>query len=117
MQEIEEHAAKEADLRKIDKLGYRYPRGESYLDLITRLEPVMHEMESYEEPLLIVGHQALLRMVYAYMKGLDRSEATGLDVPLHTVIQLSWGAWQPLQEKRFHLGPDMSAFGDGQKKL
>ena len=39
------------------QLGYRYPRGESYLDLIARLDPLMCELESYTEPLMIVSHQ------------------------------------------------------------
>lgn len=34
--EVEEQYEVEAGLRKMDKLGYRYPRGESYLDLIAR---------------------------------------------------------------------------------
>lgn len=56
--EIKAKAAKEADLRSLDKLGYRYPRGESYLDIIQRLDPLIQEMEMYREPLLIVSHQA-----------------------------------------------------------
>jgi broad specificity phosphatase PhoE len=31
--------------------------GESYLDVIARLQPVIIEMERLQEPLLIVGHQ------------------------------------------------------------
>jgi 6-phosphofructo-2-kinase/fructose-2,6-biphosphatase 2 len=47
----------EASLRKMDKIGYRYPRGESYFDLIARVDPLVHELESYQEPVLIVSHQ------------------------------------------------------------
>ena len=32
-------------------------RGESYLDVIARLEPIIIEMERHREPLLIIGHQ------------------------------------------------------------
>ncbi|KAJ1463505.1 histidine phosphatase superfamily, partial [Pelagophyceae sp. CCMP2097] len=73
--EIEARHNAECQLRKRDKLGYRYPRGESYLDLIARLDPLMHELESYSEPLLIISHQATLRVVYAYLMGRPRSEA------------------------------------------
>jgi len=45
--------------------GYRYPRGESYFDILSRLDPLVHEMESYHEPVLIVSHQAVLRVRYA----------------------------------------------------
>ena len=50
----EEYAA-----RKQDKLRYRYPRGESYLDVIQRLEPVIIEIERQRTPVLIVAHQAV----------------------------------------------------------
>ena len=54
---MEERFPKEAALRKKDKLSYRYPRGESYLDVIARLEPLVQEIERHRESLLIVGHQ------------------------------------------------------------
>lgn len=79
----------EKELRIYDKLGYRYPRGESYLDLIARLDPLVHELESYKEPLVIVSHQATLRVLYAYLTNKLRSEAPKLTIPLHTLIKLT----------------------------
>lgn len=35
---------KEYQARQQDKLTYRYPRGESYFDVITRLEPLIFEV-------------------------------------------------------------------------
>mmetsp|Transcript_22666 Transcript_22666/g.49801 ORF Transcript_22666/g.49801 Transcript_22666/m.49801 type:complete len:528 (+) Transcript_22666:444-2027(+) len=103
--QIEETFGDEAILRKKDKLGYRYPRGESYFDLIARLEVLMHELESYEEPLLIVSHQATLRMLYAYLMGIDRSQAPKLDIPLHAVIKIQYDGFgrhgQTAVEERF----------------
>ena len=43
---------------------YRYPRGESMLDLLTRLDPVIHEIERARDPLLIVAHR-VMGCVYA----------------------------------------------------
>mmetsp|Transcript_9651 Transcript_9651/g.30937 ORF Transcript_9651/g.30937 Transcript_9651/m.30937 type:complete len:620 (+) Transcript_9651:108-1967(+) len=99
--EIEANFGGESILRKIDKLGYRYPRGESYLDLVARLDPLMHELESYTEPLLIVSHQATLRVVYAYLVGYPRAEAPKIEIPLHTVIRLDWDGWNAFSETRF----------------
>lgn len=31
-----------------------------------RLEPMVHEMERIREPVLIIGHQGVLRVIYAY---------------------------------------------------
>ncbi|CAM9101999.1 unnamed protein product [Heterosigma akashiwo] len=53
--------------RKQDKLNYRYPRGESYKDVFSRVEPVLFELQRSTTPLLIVGHQAILRVIYGYM--------------------------------------------------
>ena len=44
---------------------YRYPRGESYEDLVARLEPVIMELER-QENVLVIGHQAVLRCLLAY---------------------------------------------------
>ena len=44
----------EFEARKRDKLRYRYPRGESYLDVIQRLEPVIFELERATSPVVVV---------------------------------------------------------------
>ena len=46
--------------------SHRYPSGESYLDVIQRLEPVIIEIERERECVCIVAHQAVLRALYGY---------------------------------------------------
>jgi len=75
-----------AHLRSMDKIGYRYPRGESYFDLISRIEPCIQEMESYTEPVLIVSHQAILRLIFAYLTGVDREKAPTMTTFAQNVI-------------------------------
>ena len=87
--EIEELYPEEFRMRKEDKLGYRYPRGESYLDVISRLDPLVHELESYSEPVMIVGHQAVLRLIYAYFTGKPREQCPRISIPLNTIIKLT----------------------------
>jgi len=82
--------------RKVDKLATRYPHGESYLDLITRLEPLIHELHSYEEPLLIVSHQATLRVLRTYLlrdQSRPREKCPSMDIPQHTVMKITWDGW------------------------
>ncbi|CAM9956029.1 unnamed protein product [Choristocarpus tenellus] len=55
--QVKENFPDEYSARERDKLRYRYPRGESYLDIIARLEPVIFEMERQKAPLLIIAHQ------------------------------------------------------------
>lgn len=68
-EEIEAAAPAEFAARAKSKLAYRYPRGESYLDVITRLDPVIHAIERHKVPVVIVAHQGILRLLYAYFKG------------------------------------------------
>ena len=89
--EIEDLMPEEWRMRQSDKLAYRYPRGESYLDVLHRLDPIIHEMERQREPLLIVGHQGILRMILAFFMGVPREKAPYMSIPLNTVIKLRPG--------------------------
>ena len=82
--------------RKVDKLATRYPHGESYLDIMTRLEPLILELHSYQEPLLIVSHQATLRVLRAYLlrdASISRDKCPTIDIPQHTVMRITWDGW------------------------
>ena len=91
--------------RKANKLEYRYPRGESYDDVIRRLEPVIIELERQRTSVLVVAHQAVLRALYAYFCDRDRVECPHLEMPLHTVIQLQPKAYGS-DEVRIQLAPE-----------
>jgi len=117
-EEIKKKAPDEASLRAMDKIGYRYPRGESYYDILARLDPLVHEMESYHEPLMIVCHQAVLRVLYSYLLAKPRRELTKQEIPLHTVMRITYDGWNPPREERFFLGPNPDELQeDGQKSL
>nr|XP_010920794.1 6-phosphofructo-2-kinase/fructose-2,6-bisphosphatase isoform X2 [Elaeis guineensis] len=60
-EEIKRNMPEEYESRKKDKLRYRYPRGESYLDVIQRLEPVIIELERQRAPVVVISHQAFKR--------------------------------------------------------
>lgn len=87
--EIQSKMPEEYAARSLDKLVYRYPRGESYLDLIDRLDPVVLMLERWNAPILIIAHQAVLRVLYAYMVGTPIRRIPHLDIPMHTVIKLA----------------------------
>ena len=87
--EIQERFPHEFARRQKNKLAYRYPCGESYLDLIHRLHTIVLEMERLRENLLIVGHQAVIRMILAYWTDINRDEASNISVPLNTVIKIT----------------------------
>jgi broad specificity phosphatase PhoE len=111
--EIEQVFPDEFARRQDDKLLYRYPRGESYMDVTLRLEPLAQEMERIREPVLLVGHQGILRILYAYFMGLDRKEAPYVSIPLNNVIELTPHAYG-CHEKRYCLMRKEEMLQDGQ---
>jgi broad specificity phosphatase PhoE/predicted kinase len=93
--------------RSADKLHYRYPGGESYDDVIQRLDPVVIDLERQRRPVLILAHQAVLRALYAYLMNIPPRECTRLSIPLHSVIELHPNAYG-CDERRWELGPSAS---------
>ncbi|CUS24001.1 LAQU0S13e01068g1_1 [Lachancea quebecensis] len=88
--EIQAKHPDEFEERLNDKLRYRYPGigGESYMDVINRLRPVITEIERIKENLLIVTHRVVARVLLGYFLNLSRDIIANLDVPLHCVYCL-----------------------------
>ena len=87
-EEIEEQYPKEFARRDEDKYHYRYPQGESYQDLVARLEPCIMELERRSN-ILVICHQAVARCLLAYFLNKSSDELPYLEVPLHTVFKLT----------------------------
>ena len=102
--QIRERLPDEYAARKRDKFAYRYPRGESYQDIILRLDPVIIELERTRKPVLVIAHNAVLRALYAYFNGVPRERCPYLSIPLHTVIELTPHAYG-CHETRMPLEP------------
>lgn len=103
---------KDYDARKADKLRYRYPRGESYQDVIARLDSVILEIERHGAPIVIISHNAVVRAIYGYFMGLPPKQTPHLSIPLHTVIKLSPNPYG-CAEERFPLEPSVESTESG----
>jgi 6-phosphofructo-2-kinase / fructose-2,6-biphosphatase 2 len=86
--EIEAQYPADFAARDEDKYNYRYLGGESYRDVVIRLEPIIMELERSEN-ILIVTHQAILRCIYAYFMNIPQEQSPWMEVPLHTLIKLT----------------------------
>lgn len=88
--EIRHKFEDEYELRKRDKLHYRYPGpgGEGYLDIINRLGKVILEIERMTDHVLIIGHRSIARVLLAYFMGLKQEDISDLDVPLGVAYML-----------------------------
>jgi len=96
--EIEEKFPEDFASRDADKYNYRYLGGESYRDVVIRLEPIIMELERSEN-ILIVTHQAVLRCIYAYFMGSSQEQSPWMEVPLHTLIKLTPRAYGTVEER------------------
>ena len=75
--------------RKKNKLKFRYPEGESYMDLLERLRYFVLQIESYNKPILIVAHNAILKVLLGYFNNIKLNKIPHLDIPIHTVFKLT----------------------------
>lgn len=86
--EIADQYPEDFQARDDDKYNYRYRGGESYRDVVIRLEPIIMELERSEN-ILIITHQAIVRCIFAYFMQVDQSKSPWMEVPLHTLMKLT----------------------------
>lgn len=92
--------------RERDKLHFRYPGlgGESYWDVIQRVQPLIVELERQRRSVVIVGHLAVLRCLYGYFmagketlmvdgtkRNLEMEDIPYINLNFHTVYELTPG--------------------------
>lgn len=103
--EFGEKHSKECEDRMKDKLNYRYPRGESYMDLINRIEPIIYELERREGPVIVIGNQATIRCLYGYFTNTPLKDIPHLEIPINTIIRKLPQAYG-FNEERFTYNAD-----------
>lgn len=74
--------------RMKDSYRFRYPRGESYSDLVQRIVPVIFEIERSQSPVIIVAHLSTLRCIYSYFTKNEIREMPYIDIPYNSIIKL-----------------------------
>ena len=94
-EEIEQKFPDDFKARDDNKYEYRYRGGESYRDIVIRLEPIIMELER-QENILIITHQAVLRCLYAYFMNVPQEESPWMSIPLHTLIKLEPGTFETI---------------------
>ncbi|ANB10999.1 Fbp26p [Sugiyamaella lignohabitans] len=97
-EEIKQEYPEDFEARDANKFEYRYRGGESYRDVVARLEPIIMELER-QENIMIVTHQAVLRCIYAYFMNVPQDRSPWMDVPLHTLIRLEPRPYSTLETR------------------
>jgi len=112
LQDIRERDPEFYSMLSIDPFSTRFPGGESYKDLVKRLDTPLIDMEQQMVPVLVVSHVSVIQCLVSYFKNEPVKKSTGIKVPLETVIQLSpadGGGWI---EERFQLLEKVVVNGD-----
>jgi len=74
----------------------RFPGGESYRDLIVRLESAVIEMEQQVVPVLVCTHLSVIQCLLGYFRNVPAEECTNIGAPLNTLVELvptAGGGW------------------------
>ncbi|KAI9832464.1 MAG: Fructose-2,6-bisphosphatase [Phylliscum demangeonii] len=108
-EDIEDRFPDDFRARDEDKYNYRYRGGESYRDVVIRLEPIIMELERAEN-VVIVTHQAVLRCIYSYFMNVPQERSPWMEVPLHTLIKLTPRAYNTQEERLDADIPAVSTF-------
>lgn len=72
-----------------DPLRFRFPGGESYMDVLRRLEGMIIEVEQCTAPVLIVSHVTVLQLLLAYFGNTPIGDAWKLPVPKGVVFEVT----------------------------
>ncbi|KAK4212095.1 6-phosphofructo-2-kinase-domain-containing protein [Rhypophila decipiens] len=92
----------EVEKHELDPYHHRYPRAESYHDLAVRLEPIILELEREQNDLLIIAHESVLRVLYAYLMHCSTRDIPKLKFPRDEIIEIIPAAYQN-DAKRIHI--------------
>lgn len=87
---IKENYPSEHNLRRKDKFNYRYPNGESYNDLNNRVKKIYSIIDkdfSEDKNILIVCHNAVLRLIYGKLLNIPEKDIPHLNIKLHCIYK------------------------------
>jgi len=80
--EIQQRFPREYEARKSDKFNYRYPGcgGESYADLVARLNELICSLESMRGNALVICDRAVFRVIQSYFDGTPSRQMPYLEI-------------------------------------
>lgn len=71
-----------------NKLNYKYKNGESYIDLINRTDSIVKKITNTNDDILIISHQAILRVLIGRLLNKKLEEIPFISIPLHTIFKI-----------------------------
>jgi len=103
LEDVLKHKPAVVEEFKKDAYNFRFPGGESFGDVISRLQPTLIDIESQTCPVLVVSHSSTLTALYSYFSGQSIQQCHATPFPTHHVVELIpvlGGSWI---ERRFEM--------------
>ncbi len=98
LEQLEEKFPGQWLLRTENKWDYRPPEGEANVDAVPRAQQIVERIEQWQEPepLLIVAHFAINRIILSLLADIPPDETVKIDVPHSTIYraQSDNGCWR-----------------------
>ncbi|OQR99526.1 phosphoglycerate mutase [Thraustotheca clavata] len=90
-EELAKYYPRHFEARRKDKLRYRYPGagGESYIDVICRLRPLIIEFERKKRDCLIICSESIMRCLMGYFMGVTAEDLPHISTKVGIVYELS----------------------------
>eukprot|EP00298_Acanthocystis_sp_HF-20_P008958 c18014_g1_i3.p1 GENE.c18014_g1_i3~~c18014_g1_i3.p1 ORF type:complete len:321 (+),score=99.57 c18014_g1_i3:55-1017(+) len=67
----------------------RFPGGESYADVVSRLEPCITDVEQQMAPVLVISHVSVLQVLVAYFLRTPMDQVHNIQIPMNSVLELT----------------------------
>lgn len=87
-EEFKKNYPEEYNERMNNKLKYKYQDGESYIDLINRTKSIIKKINNTSETILIISHQAILRVLIGIILNKKFEDIPFISIPLHTLFKI-----------------------------
>lgn len=86
--EVAELYPEEIEKHEQDPYHHRFPRAESYHDIAVRLEPVIMELERETDDIVLIAHDTVLRVLYAYFMATSTVDIPTLEFSRSEIIEI-----------------------------
>ncbi|KAI9312259.1 6-phosphofructo-2-kinase-domain-containing protein [Dichotomocladium elegans] len=93
MEQLKKKFPEEVKRARQDPYRHRYPRAESYHDLAVRLEAIIMELEREKNDVLIIGHETVLKCLYAYLFDRPESDIPAISIPYSFLVEITPSAY------------------------
>ena len=93
----------------LEKYDIAWIGGESYHDLVARLEKAILHIHRSESPVLVIAHPAVIQVLYAFRAGLPPERSPEIEIDTHVVYQFGYHPRHGMRVRTLDMRPVVSS--------